>query len=469
MLENRQQQLARLLEVTERGSADELRLLAEQAQNATAIQLADNSAAQVGVLNRQQEALLAARKEIVANGQAEELRRATEFARQKAAVLAQAAVEEVKGRLASLRQGSDEEVAAQRELVEKQRQQQLGALEDRISAEERASQQRVINANAAQQNEQLTYQHRLAALQAFYQQERNQLEQAKAGGMITEQQYQDALFQQEIGALAARKQLHQSFNRDTAQDDQALTEKKIRHLQEYTDKERQARQQQLEVAVNFGQALGQLFADTVGETGATLEEFARNTILLVLDTLQKTILAAQVKILTEALATPDSIASFGITGFLRAGLIIASVQAAFGAVKSALAAPAPSKFAQGTVLGGASHAHGGTQLFGRDGHWYGEAEAGEAIINKTSTRLFLPVLSALNVAGGGKPLAPAPYMALGGVASPYVRESLAGPQVAPIDYDKLAAALQKVNLSVSVRDTAAAQARQDFTDRMANS
>jgi hypothetical protein len=46
------------------------------------------------------------------------------------------------------------------------------------------------------------------------------------------------------------------------------------------------------------------------------------------------------------------------------------------------------------LLKGASHANGGIPI---------EAEGGEAIINKRSTSMFLPVLSAINEAGGGVP------------------------------------------------------------------
>jgi hypothetical protein len=60
--------------------------------------------------------------------------------------------------------------------------------------------------------------------------------------------------------------------------------------------------------------------------------------------------------------------------------------------------PVPSemlKFAKGGILQGASHANGGIKTL------FGELEGNEAIINKNSTREFTPLLSAINVAGGG--------------------------------------------------------------------
>lgn len=60
------------------------------------------------------------------------------------------------------------------------------------------------------------------------------------------------------------------------------------------------------------------------------------------------------------------------------------------------------EFAEGGILQGKSHAQGGIPftVAGQAGF---EAEGGEAIINKKSTKMFAPLLSAINQAGGGIP------------------------------------------------------------------
>jgi len=58
------------------------------------------------------------------------------------------------------------------------------------------------------------------------------------------------------------------------------------------------------------------------------------------------------------------------------------------------------KFEDGGVLNGPSHANGGIP-FSVGGQLGFEAEGGEAIINKRSTEMFAPLLSAINEAGGG--------------------------------------------------------------------
>lgn len=82
------------------------------------------------------------------------------------------------------------------------------------------------------------------------------------------------------------------------------------------------------------------------------------------------------------------------------GLIMAGIAGALGAAQIAIIASQPTpKFAQGGILNGESHANGGIKTP------YGELEGGEAVINKRSTAMFAPLLSAINVAGGGKKFA----------------------------------------------------------------
>ena len=78
-------------------------------------------------------------------------------------------------------------------------------------------------------------------------------------------------------------------------------------------------------------------------------------------------------------------------------IALTAVAATVGAIQmaAAIAKPLP-KAARGMLLKGKSHALGGIPL---------EAEGGEAIINKRSTSMFAPLLSAINEAGGGIPFA----------------------------------------------------------------
>lgn len=87
----------------------------------------------------------------------------------------------------------------------------------------------------------------------------------------------------------------------------------------------------------------------------------------------------------------QSVASSPLTGGLPWSAIVGAIGAAQAA--AVLAQPLP-QAARGRYVQGPSHANGGVQL---------EVEGGEAVINKRSTSMFLPLLSALNQLGGGVP------------------------------------------------------------------
>lgn len=87
----------------------------------------------------------------------------------------------------------------------------------------------------------------------------------------------------------------------------------------------------------------------------------------------------------------EAVSTFWITGGLPWSAIIAALGAAQAA--AVWAAPMP-KAATGMLVSGKSHAAGGEII---------EAEGGEAIINKRSTSMFAPLLSAINEMGGGIP------------------------------------------------------------------
>lgn len=87
----------------------------------------------------------------------------------------------------------------------------------------------------------------------------------------------------------------------------------------------------------------------------------------------------------------QSVASSPLTGGLPWSAIVGAIGAA--QVAAVLAQPLP-QAARGRYVQGPSHANGGVQL---------EVEGGETVINKRSTSMFLPLLSALNQLGGGVP------------------------------------------------------------------
>jgi len=383
------------LRKTPDGSDEQLQLLAKKLENSRKIELAQKgiTVGQKKLIDEKYENDV---DELVATHTRQRINASLQ---QEAAVIA--------ARLVAVKAGSDEELRLQQQALEKQRQQQLAAINDREDAEVASAQRMLINAQADKQNTDLIYRNRSEAATTFYQQERNQLEQVRAEGLVTEQQYSDTLYQQELGRLSAQLAIARAYGQDTAAIDQQLTELKIQHIDQVTQKDQAAKQQQLSTAISFGEQLGQLFADTMSDTGAQLQDFAAKALVLILDTISKAVIAAQVKILTEALASPESVATFGAAGFVKAGLIIAGLTAATAGLKASLSKTPAQKFAEGGVVRGRRHSEGGIPMYHKSGHYVGEMEDEEIILTRNVYRIpaLRAAASALNVAAGGRPFA----------------------------------------------------------------
>lgn len=115
-------------------------------------------------------------------------------------------------------------------------------------------------------------------------------------------------------------------------------------------------------------------------------------------------------ILDTAKAIAKTFAQLGWPAGIPGSIYLAAMGAA--QVATIAAAPLP-KAARGRLITGRTHAQGGEVI---------EAEAGEAIINRRATQMFLPLLSAINQAGGGVPFV-APYSD-GGYAARYEAEKI---------------------------------------------
>lgn len=152
--------------------------------------------------------------------------------------------------------------------------------------------------------------------------------------------------------------------------DKTLIAQKYFKLQENLEKER---------IKNTLTAYSQLFS---GITALVGENTVLGKAAAIADATIQTYLAA-----TNAYAAAAKIDPIFLAPTM-AGLAIAAGFANIAKIE----AVEPPKAARGMLLNGNSHAQGGIKI---------EAEGGEAIINKRSTAMFLPQLSAINEAGGG--------------------------------------------------------------------
>jgi TP901 family phage tail tape measure protein len=228
---------------------------------------------------------------------------------------------------------------------------------------------------------------------------------------------------------------------DTAQQEIDVTAQKNEKLKEL--------QAQYEDVLKAGaNQLAQTIGEFLGSQEKDAEAFFKTILTLALDALEKLILIQIASATAQSFAQPDSVATFGATGAVRAGILSALITAGFEALKAAVQSFEKGGAIPGTEGGegeakGPSHANGGikTMIGGRKV----EIEGGEHIlrngretyiINRRSSRIFRHELASLhggqelfsprkralaeqiNTFGGyGRAFAPAPKFESGGVLS----------------------------------------------------
>jgi hypothetical protein len=161
------------------------------------------------------------------------------------------------------------------------------------------------------------------------------------------------------------------------------------------------------IFVQQADLISKAFVDSISATGLDLEKFSKQALSIVIDTIGKMveiqILGATAVAGANSFTTPQSALTGGAAGIAQSLLVAGLIRGIFTAFKAAIL----STFEDGGVvpeaanglLVGPSHAKGGIKINTPGGMI--EAEGGEAIINKKSTAMFKPILSAINQAGGG--------------------------------------------------------------------
>lgn len=407
-----------------------------------------------------------------------------DFAKRRATAAYEAEAASVQAQLALVAQGSQQETELQVEAIRSQLAAQKAALDAR---KDNTAQIAQLEANAAKSINNINYAAAQANLEEYLRGERNALEERNARGLLLEKDYSRAVLINDSQAAAMRLELAKTYGQKTTDLQQQLVDKQLAIQKELTDQEKAKYQERALAAQDFGKQVGQLIADSLFEQGSTIQEFLGKVLILVLDVVEKQLIAQQTASIASAsiqsMSQPDSVATFGASGIARIAILTAAITTFFEIFKAGVGrVTAPEKqFAKGTVLGGASHANGGVQLYSRSGYHFGEAEEDEVILTKGVWRnpLLRPIASLLNEAGGGAPLMRRPHMALGGVVSvqaslgaittPVAREALrgAGPQFDPKAIGALVAqALRDNPAYVRWVDFESAQKRNEFTERL---
>lgn len=256
----------------------------------------------------------------------------------------------------------------------------------------------------------------------FADQEELELKQRFADRLITEEEFAKGLVNVEVARLqaeldllvensATELNLENEIAAKKIEIETALADGKIKQNERVTqankkelDKQIKLAQTQQDIIQGFIGDIGQAYSDSLNEQGKITEEFEKNIARVILDTLEKTLIAS---VTAQSFAQPDSVATLGASGLIRAGIMVGLIKAAFAVVRGQIG-DSGTKFEKGGmpgergfIIGGNPHSQGGTKFIGSDGSRF-EAEKNEAmiILNKRATDK-MRYYSSLNYNSGG--------------------------------------------------------------------
>ena len=132
---------------------------------------------------------------------------------------------------------------------------------------------------------------------------------------------------------------------------------------------------------SFAEDVGGIIGNFLGDSEISFKQFAKNMLITSLEFLKKTILLIRAKTLAESLSTPDSIATFGVSGLARFAIINGLISAAFAGVEAAV-----NKFHEGEI-----------DIRGRGDEFPAILKKGESVIKPESTSKHKSLLSAVNM------------------------------------------------------------------------
>lgn len=164
--------------------------------------------------------------------------------------------------------------------------------------------------------------------------------------------------------------------------DQKLEQKKKANEEEIkAEREKeQAIQQVAQASAAFIESVGVLAGEAIGDAEFDMEKFSKKFAISLLENVERVLFATVFKSTAEALASADSIATFGIAGIAKAALLTGLIKGAFAIVKAQIG-----QFHDGGFTGS-----------GNEWQPAGVVHKQEFVSTKKTTKKYRPILEALH-------------------------------------------------------------------------
>ena len=206
------------------------------------------------------------------------------------------------------------------------------------------------------QNSAEHFKEELADLEIFLKEKRLAYLQDHNNELLSAEQLKEKLHTLELTALEAKRDLHIQYGEDVIDIDIQIAEIKRQNIADELQAEKDAqnakqllrdealakRQQELEdyktITDNLAQNVGAILGEVAQDSEMTSREVAKNLVLVFLDATHQVVRGAIAQIWAQSIASPESIATFGIAGVAKATALTALVEGAFAGIKSGISA-----------------------------------------------------------------------------------------------------------------------------------
>jgi len=414
---------------------------------------------------------IAQKKKAQAEYETQSLALSLDFNRRRLVAALQAQVDLTAAELSQQRAGGNEALGLQTAQIENQRRLAIAGL---AANADNSAKIAAINATAAQQRQKAEYDEAVRLLQEHLEQKRQQVELDYAKGITKEGEYQRQLAAVQKAGIDLQANLNKDYNQDNATNEKAAADYEISQAQRVKEEKKKIKETEQQIQDAAFQAAAQttdLIIDLFGKESAAGQAalITKKTLAIaeIAINLQKQLALNKVTGAEISAAFPPPLGPILGTAYVIANDALAIAAAASGTASIL-------KLQRGGIALGPSHEEGGIPLTRRGWPTGIEIEGGEPVLTANVTRnpLLLSIASLVNQAAGGRALvsgAVRPHLALGGISTPLVQQQLTGNVQQPLDYDRLALALSRINVKATIQDVEAGLERKAFTNSLGNS
>lgn len=161
--------------------------------------------------------------------------------------------------------------------------------------------------------------------------------------LMIDQQYADEQYALELAMLEKQKKILQDYGKSTTNVERQIlelhkrnTSEKDRISEAFIDKEKQRKQEQIEMALDLSAQIGEEFGRLIGQGERDLQAYMSVMLRTILRTVKNVMQASIAQATISSMASAESVATWGEAGIAKAAVLTALIEGAFTAFEASV-------------------------------------------------------------------------------------------------------------------------------------